>query len=199
MTKKKSSEIFTLKMDIFPEIGPRKIFLVPPSSAPGLRPCSLSYSPTALLASNNNTCLSFSVSLLFSSLPRIFCELPSLSLYHSLPLSCIPPSFSTPCLFSSLLAPLPIHSFYHTVFISFFFLSSVSSFPSSTSPSAFSAFLYISSSFCPFVRSTMHVSHDLLPLCPWFHLIRIHKLQQEIISYIYSTRSKWLHSLFHYL
>src|SRR6218665_2503898 len=37
MTKKRSSEIFTLKMDIFtlkmeifPEIGPRKIFLVPP-------------------------------------------------------------------------------------------------------------------------------------------------------------------------
>jgi len=34
-----SSEIFTLKMDIFPEIGPRKNFLVPPNSAPGLRPC----------------------------------------------------------------------------------------------------------------------------------------------------------------
>src|SRR6218665_974892 len=30
MTKKRSSEIFTLKMDIFPEIGPRKNFLVPP-------------------------------------------------------------------------------------------------------------------------------------------------------------------------
>jgi len=30
MTKKKSSEIFTLKMDIFSEIGPRKIFLVSP-------------------------------------------------------------------------------------------------------------------------------------------------------------------------
>src|SRR6218665_2574011 len=30
MTKKKSSEIFTLKMEIFPEIGPRKNFLVPP-------------------------------------------------------------------------------------------------------------------------------------------------------------------------
>ena len=30
MTKKRSSEIFTLKMEIFPEIGPRKIFLVPP-------------------------------------------------------------------------------------------------------------------------------------------------------------------------
>jgi len=29
MTKKRSSEIFTLKMDIFPEIGMRKIFLVP--------------------------------------------------------------------------------------------------------------------------------------------------------------------------
>ena len=28
--KKRSSEIFTLKMDIFPEIGPRKNFLVPP-------------------------------------------------------------------------------------------------------------------------------------------------------------------------
>ena len=39
MTKKRSSEIFTLKMEIFPEIGPRKIFLVPPNSAPGLRPC----------------------------------------------------------------------------------------------------------------------------------------------------------------
>src|SRR6218665_598150 len=26
MTKKRSSEIFTLKMEIFPEIGPRKIF-----------------------------------------------------------------------------------------------------------------------------------------------------------------------------
>jgi len=30
MTKKRSSEIFTLKMEIFPEIGPRKSFLVPP-------------------------------------------------------------------------------------------------------------------------------------------------------------------------
>src|SRR6218665_3832302 len=30
MTKKRSSEIFTLKMEIFPEIGPRKNFLVPP-------------------------------------------------------------------------------------------------------------------------------------------------------------------------
>src|SRR6218665_398071 len=30
MTKKRSSEIFTLKIDIFPEIGPRKNFLVPP-------------------------------------------------------------------------------------------------------------------------------------------------------------------------
>src|SRR6218665_2022948 len=40
MTKKRSSEIFTLKMDIFPEIGPRKNFVVPPNSAPGLRPCS---------------------------------------------------------------------------------------------------------------------------------------------------------------
>src|SRR6218665_2593212 len=30
MTKKRSSEIFTLKMEIFPEIGPRKFFLVPP-------------------------------------------------------------------------------------------------------------------------------------------------------------------------
>src|SRR6218665_301303 len=29
MTKKRSSEIFTLKMEIFPEIGPRKNFLVP--------------------------------------------------------------------------------------------------------------------------------------------------------------------------
>ena len=38
MTKKRSSEIFALKMDIFPEIGPRKNFLVPPNSAPGLRP-----------------------------------------------------------------------------------------------------------------------------------------------------------------
>src|SRR6218665_1394513 len=38
MTKKKSSEIFTLKMEIFPEIGPRKNFVVPPNSAPGLRP-----------------------------------------------------------------------------------------------------------------------------------------------------------------
>jgi len=38
MTKKRSSEIFTLKMDIFPEIGLRKTFLVPPNSAPGLRP-----------------------------------------------------------------------------------------------------------------------------------------------------------------
>jgi len=36
--KKTSSEIFTLKMDIFPEIGPRKNFSVPPNSAPGLRP-----------------------------------------------------------------------------------------------------------------------------------------------------------------
>jgi len=26
-------------MEIFPEIGPQKIFLVPPNSAPGLRPC----------------------------------------------------------------------------------------------------------------------------------------------------------------
>src|SRR6218665_3840209 len=41
MTKKRSSEIFTLKMEIFLEIGPRRIFLVPPNSAPGLRPCSL--------------------------------------------------------------------------------------------------------------------------------------------------------------
>src|SRR6218665_2155607 len=39
MTKKRSSVIFTLKMEIFPEIGPRKFFLVPPNSAPGLRPC----------------------------------------------------------------------------------------------------------------------------------------------------------------
>src|SRR6218665_3186147 len=46
MTKKRSSEMFTLKMDIFtlkmeifPEIGPRKIFWSPPNSAPGLRPC----------------------------------------------------------------------------------------------------------------------------------------------------------------
>src|SRR6218665_2063038 len=38
MTKKRSSEIFTLKMGIFSEIGPRKNFLVPPNSAPGLRP-----------------------------------------------------------------------------------------------------------------------------------------------------------------
>src|SRR6218665_6886 len=30
MTKKRSSEMFTLKMEIFPEIGPRKKFLVPP-------------------------------------------------------------------------------------------------------------------------------------------------------------------------
>src|SRR6218665_2660886 len=30
MTKKRSSEIFTQKMGIFPEIGPRKNFLVPP-------------------------------------------------------------------------------------------------------------------------------------------------------------------------
>src|SRR6218665_1607575 len=30
MTKKRSSEIFTLKMEIFPEIGPRPNFLVPP-------------------------------------------------------------------------------------------------------------------------------------------------------------------------
>ena len=30
MTKKRSSEIFTLKMEIFSEIGPRKKFLVPP-------------------------------------------------------------------------------------------------------------------------------------------------------------------------
>src|SRR6218665_714466 len=29
MTKKKSSEIFTPKMEIFPEIGPRKFFLIP--------------------------------------------------------------------------------------------------------------------------------------------------------------------------
>jgi len=35
MTKKRSSEIFTLKMEIFPEIGPWKFFLVPPNSAPG--------------------------------------------------------------------------------------------------------------------------------------------------------------------
>src|SRR6218665_3275087 len=40
MTKKRSSEIFTLKMEIFPEIGPRKNCLVPPNSAPGLRPCT---------------------------------------------------------------------------------------------------------------------------------------------------------------
>src|SRR6218665_3328964 len=45
MTKKRSSEIFTLKMEIFPEktsfrnLGPRKNFLVPPNSAPGLRLC----------------------------------------------------------------------------------------------------------------------------------------------------------------
>src|SRR6218665_1534831 len=39
MTKKRSSEIFTLKMEIFPEIGPRKNFLVPQNSALGLRPC----------------------------------------------------------------------------------------------------------------------------------------------------------------
>ena len=39
MTKKKSSEIVTLKMEIFPEIGLRKYCLVPPpNSAPGLRP-----------------------------------------------------------------------------------------------------------------------------------------------------------------
>src|SRR6218665_3773643 len=30
MTKKRSSEIFTLKMALFPEIGPRKNILVPP-------------------------------------------------------------------------------------------------------------------------------------------------------------------------
>src|SRR6218665_234398 len=30
MTKKRSSEIFTLKMEIFPEIGPRKFFFGPP-------------------------------------------------------------------------------------------------------------------------------------------------------------------------
>src|SRR6218665_582956 len=30
MTKKRSSEIFTLKMEIFPEIGPQKIFWPPP-------------------------------------------------------------------------------------------------------------------------------------------------------------------------
>src|SRR6218665_3105672 len=28
-------------MEIFPEIGPRKNFLVPPNSAPGLRPCTV--------------------------------------------------------------------------------------------------------------------------------------------------------------
>src|SRR6218665_1304611 len=39
MTKKRSSEIFTLKMEIFPEIGPQKNVCVPPNSAPGLRPC----------------------------------------------------------------------------------------------------------------------------------------------------------------
>src|SRR6218665_2161763 len=43
MTKKRSSEIFTLEMEIFPEIGPRKNFLVPPNSAPGLRPWSFNY------------------------------------------------------------------------------------------------------------------------------------------------------------
>src|SRR6218665_75712 len=39
MTKKRSSENFPLKMEIFPEIGPRKNFWSPPNSAPGLRPC----------------------------------------------------------------------------------------------------------------------------------------------------------------
>src|SRR6218665_678998 len=46
MTKKRSSEIFTLKMEIFPEIGPRKNFLVPPTSAPGLRPWTSVWSMT---------------------------------------------------------------------------------------------------------------------------------------------------------
>src|SRR6218665_1947338 len=41
MTKNRSSEIFTLKMEIFPEIGLRKIFWVPPNSVPGLRPCQV--------------------------------------------------------------------------------------------------------------------------------------------------------------
>src|SRR6218665_2347009 len=41
MTKKRSSEIFTLKMEICPEIGPRKNFLPPPNSARGLRPCKI--------------------------------------------------------------------------------------------------------------------------------------------------------------
>src|SRR6218665_2208746 len=36
-------------MEIFSEIGPRNIFLVPPNSAPGLRPCLRDLSQPALL------------------------------------------------------------------------------------------------------------------------------------------------------
>src|SRR6218665_1126214 len=53
MTKKRSSEILSLKMDIFSEIGPHKNFLVPPNSAPGLRPCILAYVYHILVHANH--------------------------------------------------------------------------------------------------------------------------------------------------
>src|SRR6218665_1230228 len=53
MTKKKSSEIFTLKMDIFPEIGPRKNFLVPPKFGARSPPMTKPHAPTNLHVNAN--------------------------------------------------------------------------------------------------------------------------------------------------
>jgi len=39
MSKKRSTEIFGVKMEILRNLGPRKKISVPPNSAPGLRHC----------------------------------------------------------------------------------------------------------------------------------------------------------------
>src|SRR6218665_2516453 len=64
MTKKRSSEIFTLKMDIFLEIGPRKNFLVPPkfgARSPPMHMTSAYVNPHSvrILSSFRLTCLCY--------------------------------------------------------------------------------------------------------------------------------------------
>src|SRR6218665_3888659 len=85
MTKKRSSEIFTLKMEIFPEIGPRKNFVVPPNSAPALRPCCWMTSNGHVINSFKTQLMTLILvnNLLFSHFSPVFVTLTLL--FYTLP------------------------------------------------------------------------------------------------------------------